>query len=108
MKNKLAKLIKNKQRLCVCCVRCSFVLFVGTLGLQVVITNSYATKGTEMASLQESADNLGRDISLLRLDLAEVSSMAHIENSAKELGFVEYTNTIAVISSSKFAAVSEY
>ena len=108
MKTKLVKLTKNKQKLCIFCVRCSFMLLVVSLVSQVVVTNAYATKGSEMAILQESADDLSRDISLLHLDLAGVSSMAHMEQRAKEIGFVEYTDSIAVISSSKFAVVSEY
>jgi len=108
MKKKLAKLLKNKQTLCIVGARCSFVLLVVSLVFQVVVTNAYATKGNEMVTFQKRSETLGKDISLLNLELAQASSMSRIEDSAKKLGFVEYKDPIAVISSSKFAAVSEY
>lgn len=108
MRNKLVKIKLNKQRVCVVGARCSLVLLIVSLTLQVVITNEYATRGNEMVVLQEKEHVLKRDLSFLKLKLSEASSLTHIEQKAYKLGFQEYDEPIAVIGSSQFAVISDY
>lgn len=83
----------------------SFIAFIGSLTMQVVLTNKYAIKGSEMTDLISRREDLETELSLLKIRISEVSSMKEVEKKAKELGFVEYTESIAVIDSSQFAAI---
>ena len=96
----------NRDKIASVGAKGSFCLLLISLTLQVAITNKYAIKGGEMVSLQGEQFSLEKDVSLLRLSISEVSSLALIEERAEKFGFVEYNEPMAVISSSQFAAVS--
>lgn len=102
---KIKRIKFKKDKVCKACTKVSFLLLTVSLFLQVVITNKYAIKGGEMAELQDNQFFLEKEVSLLKLEISEVSSLALIEESSRSLGFVDYNEPIAVISSSQFAAL---
>lgn len=86
--------------------RVSFFLLCVSLTAQIVITNKYAVKGGEMAALLTQQENLEEEISELKLQISKASSLAYIATQAQEMGFQEYNQSMAVISSSQFAAAT--
>lgn len=104
---KLPRIKIEKNKFTSFCAKGSFVMLVGSLALQVAVTNKYAVKGSEMVSLMDQEQQLQKEISLLRLEVSEVSSMAYIETRAAELGFTEYNSQVAAIGSPQFAALTE-
>ena len=108
MKIKMPQVQKNKAKTAVFCMRLSFILLVLSLATQMFITNKFAVKGDEMAATLHQKEELQREVSLLELEIAEVASLATVETRAQELGFVEYNQPMAVISSSQFAALANF
>lgn len=79
------------------------VLFV-SITTQIVVTNNCVVKGSEFNKLKERKQALNEEISDLELEISNVSSLSALETKARKLGFVEYTQPIAVIEPSQFAA----
>ncbi len=104
-KIKLPTIKITKQQACKAAMVCSFMAFLGSLTTQVILTNKYAVKGSEMSQLISRREELETDLSLLKIRISEVSSMKKVEERAHSLGFVEYSQSIAVIDSSQFAAI---
>ncbi|OGC47153.1 hypothetical protein A2886_00715 [candidate division WWE3 bacterium RIFCSPHIGHO2_01_FULL_42_13] len=106
MKLKLPKIKTNKANLLKLSTKLSFFLLILSLTAQVVITNKYAVKGNEMAALLNRQETLEREVSSLKLEISRISSLALIEEHAYALGFQEYNQPMAVISSAQFAAAT--
>ncbi len=106
MKLKLPKIKTNKASLLKLSTKLTFFLLVLSLTSQVVITNKYAVKGSEMAALLDRQETLEREVSSLKLEISRISSLASIEEQAYALGFLEYNQPMAVISSAQFAAAT--
>lgn len=104
-KIKLPEIKLNKHKLGKIAFILSFFAFVSSLGFQVALTNKYAVKGYEMTDLISRQDQLQTELSLLKIEISEISSMKNVEERAYQLGFVEYSERIAVIDSSQFAAI---
>ena len=107
-KMKLPKIKIEKESICSFCAKGSFLMLVGSLALQVSVTNKYAVKGPEMVALIKQEQVLQKEVSLIKLEVSEVSSMAYIEARAAELGFDEYDLPVAAITPSQFAALTDY
>lgn len=98
----------KKQNFTKTCLKISFLTLVVSLSLQVAITNRFAIKGEEMLALEDTKVTLEKEISVLRLEIAEISSFNSIENKALALGFEAYNDNIKTIEPASFAAVSEF
>ena len=85
-------------------LRSSIALLFVSIIAQIVITNNSVVKGGEFNELKERKQALNEEISDLELEISNVSSLSALEAKAKKLGFVEYTQPIAVIEPSQFAA----
>lgn len=90
------------------CLKCSFLLLVVSLSLQVAVTNTFAIKGEEMLTVENTKRDLEKSISILKLEIAKISSFSNIESVAVALGFEAYNDNIKTIGSASFAAVPEF
>lgn len=82
------------------------LLFFMSLGMRMYLTNKLATKGKELEELSQDKNKLERDISKLSLEISSYSSMTFIESVAREKGFVDYRQQIAVISYAPVAVLT--
>jgi hypothetical protein len=104
IKLKLPQFNTSKDNVCKVCLYLSLALFITSLMLQITITNKYSIKGGEMVELEAKKETLNRDLSALRLEISETSSMSSIEIQATRLGFSEYTSPIVALGTPQFAA----
>lgn len=104
LKLKLPKFNSSKDNVCKVCLYLSLLMFITSLLLQITITNKYSIKGGEMVELEAQKSELTRELSALRLEISETSSMSNIESKAAVLGLSEYTAPIIALGTPQFAA----
>lgn len=105
MKRKMTKTNRKEQsKICNIVFKASLIALFVSVITQIVITNSFVVKGSEFTNLQKRKQVLNEEISDLELGISNTSSLSALEDKAKKLGFVEYTQPIAVIEPSQFAA----
>lgn len=65
------------------------LLFAGiTVFVQLLVMSEYATKGEEIAKLEEKKERLSIENLQLKKQIAEASSLEYIHNKAKDSGYV--------------------
>lgn len=71
------------------------VLLVGILALgQLVLSNSYVTKGGDLATLQAKKTALQEENDILKTRLANGTSLTNIASAAAQRGFVHAKNVV--------------
>ena len=100
----MTKRTQKLNRISKTCALLTFLILVASIIFQVSITNKFAVKGSEMVSLKNQKSSLEKEVSLLQLRASELGSMSKIENEARQLGFVEYNQSVSVITTQQFAA----
>lgn len=94
----------NKEKVCKSAFFMAVICFAASIFAQVVISNKFAIKGSEFMVLKDQKEQLKKENSQLKLAISKESSLAQLEERALNLGFTEYSEEIAVISSPQFAA----
>lgn len=79
---------------------------MGSLFGQIYVTNKLAVKGKEMVRLEARKVQLEKEISELKLQQTAYTSLYHIEQEAKKLGFVENTSYVSTIQPVKAVTAS--
>ncbi len=69
------------------------------------LTNKLAIKGKELEQLSLNKELLEKEISKISFEISSTSSISYIETEAREKGFVDYKQQIAVISPAPVAAL---
>jgi hypothetical protein len=77
--------------------------FICSLFAQVVVSNQYAVKGTQLESLLERQTLLEKDVYALELKISQLSSLSYVETQAKKLGFIPSGAEIVYLQSPSFA-----
>jgi cell division protein FtsB len=83
----------------------SAVALVLSIFLQMYVTNKLAVKGAELVELDNRKVQLEKEIAKFEFEDSSLSSLAYIENKAKETGFVKLTDDILAIKVPATAAV---
>lgn len=103
MLNKNCKTTQKRNKVCNIIFVSSVVLLIVSLMVEITITNKYAIEGKRFTQLKSKKHALNNEIEDLELEISKLSSLYTLEEKAKELGFVENNNIIAVIEPSQFA-----
>lgn len=84
---------------------CSLVLLVVSFAAQLYVSNRLAVKGKEMVALTQKHAQLQKELSEMKLQASENSSLAYIEQRAYEQGLVPNTQSVLTISTITTTAV---
>ena len=83
----------------------TIILFALSIGMRMYLTNKLAIKGKELEQLSLNKELLEKEISKISFEISSTSSISYIETEAREKGFVDYKQQIAVISPAPVAAL---
>ncbi|MFC1700204.1 hypothetical protein ACFLZ4_00995 [Patescibacteria group bacterium] len=67
----------------------TLALFVLSIGFKLVLTGNLAVRNDELEQAFTNKSTLEKVVSKLQFESSELSCMKHIEEQAKELGFME-------------------
>ncbi len=73
--------------------------------MRMYLTNKLAIKGKELEQLSLNKELLEKEISKISFEISSTSSISYIETEAREKGFIDYKQQIAVISPAPVAAL---
>lgn len=84
------KLIENKKNngVRILLVFTMILTFI-TIFVQLFVMSEYATKGDEIARLEERKEELSKENLQLKKEIAEVRNLDYIRDKAGEMGYVE-------------------
>jgi len=71
--------------------------FVSSVGCKLYFCNSIVIKNEEFEKAFAKRENLEKEIEKLSYESSKLSSIVYIEDTAKEMGFVEMTDGITSI-----------
>ena len=80
-------------------------MFTLSIGMRMYLTNKFAIKGKELEELSSNKAILEKEIAKLSFEISSISSISYVETEARNKGFTDYKQQIAVISSIPVAAL---
>ncbi len=77
--------------------------FIASLFAQVIVSNQYAVKGTQLKTLLTRQTILEKDIYALELKISQLSSLSYVEAQAKRQGFTPAGSEVVYLQNPAFA-----
>lgn len=102
--NLIQKINFNKENICKILCSFSFLALLVSVGAQVFVSNTSAIKSNELIKLSWRRDQLDKEVTNYKHQLASVSCLSYIERLARERGFVDMEGSLLVVKPASVAA----
>lgn len=79
--------------------------FIGSLFIQMHVSNAVSLKGKDFRELHARMQTLEKEIAYLQFEESTLSSLTNVEERARALGFVDQIEPLALISSPSLASL---